>query len=201
VVPASEKDPEGWGSTDKFSVVLESAGLNATERSAYCRERGLFPEQVKRWRQKSHRFGEQLLSGVTPGRAVPSPWARPVCPRSALHSASRRMGQTGDGAGTSAFCRPQCGVCGCTSTWWSTSGAARWWPGMWLRWSRLRSPPIWCSGPVSCSANAAPAARAATTATSRHSPSMPATAMPNRRLLEELRGPTLESRLEEMGVL
>ena len=53
VVPASEKDPEGWGATDKFTVVLESAGLNATELSAYCRERGLYPEQVERWRQAS----------------------------------------------------------------------------------------------------------------------------------------------------
>ena len=31
--------------------MLEAAGLNATELSAYCRERGLFPEQVSRWRQ------------------------------------------------------------------------------------------------------------------------------------------------------
>lgn len=46
VVPASEKDPEGWGATDKYTVVLETAGLNATELSAYYRERGLFPEQV-----------------------------------------------------------------------------------------------------------------------------------------------------------
>ena len=53
VVPASEKDPEGWSATDKFTVVLETAGLNATELSAYCRERGLFPEQVERWRQAS----------------------------------------------------------------------------------------------------------------------------------------------------
>ena len=36
VVPASEKDP---------------AGFNATELSSYCRERGLFLEQVDRWRQ------------------------------------------------------------------------------------------------------------------------------------------------------
>ena len=51
VVPASEKEPEGWSAADKFTVVLETAGLNATELSAYCRERGLFPEQVSRWRQ------------------------------------------------------------------------------------------------------------------------------------------------------
>ena len=51
VVPASETDPEGWGAADKFTVVLETAGFNATELSAYCRERGLYPEQVSRWRQ------------------------------------------------------------------------------------------------------------------------------------------------------
>jgi len=51
VVPACEKDPDGWSTADKFTVVLETAGLNATELSAYCRERGLYPEQVERWRQ------------------------------------------------------------------------------------------------------------------------------------------------------
>ena len=51
VVPASEKAPEGWSSADKFTVVLESAGLNATELGAFCRERGLYSEQVDRWRQ------------------------------------------------------------------------------------------------------------------------------------------------------
>ena len=59
VVPASEKDPEGWGSTDKFTVVLETAGLNGTELGAYCRERGLYPEQVERWRQASQDANEK----------------------------------------------------------------------------------------------------------------------------------------------
>ena len=48
---ASEKEPEGWSAADKFMVVLETAGLNTTELSAYCRERSLYPEQVERWRQ------------------------------------------------------------------------------------------------------------------------------------------------------
>ena len=59
VVPASQKDPEGWGATDKFTVVLETAGLNVTELSAYCRERGLYPEQVERWRQASQDANEK----------------------------------------------------------------------------------------------------------------------------------------------
>jgi transposase len=53
MVAASEKDPVGWGAIDKFTVVVETAGLNATELSAYCRERGLFPERVERWKQAS----------------------------------------------------------------------------------------------------------------------------------------------------
>ena len=59
MVPASQKDPEGWGPADKSTVVLETAGLNATELSAYCRERGLYPEQVERWRQESQDASEK----------------------------------------------------------------------------------------------------------------------------------------------
>jgi len=61
VVPASEKEPEGWNAADKFTVVLESAGLNATELGGYCRERGLFPEQVDRWRQAAQDANAQPL--------------------------------------------------------------------------------------------------------------------------------------------
>jgi transposase-like protein len=43
VVPASRKDPEVWVTADKFTVVLETAGLKTTELSGYCRERDLFP--------------------------------------------------------------------------------------------------------------------------------------------------------------
>ncbi len=50
-MPASEKDPEGWGASDKVMVVFETTGLNTTELSAYCRERGLYPEQVECWHQ------------------------------------------------------------------------------------------------------------------------------------------------------
>ena len=61
VVPATQKDPEGWGPADKFTGVLETAGLNSTEPAAYCRERGLFPEQVDRWRQAAQDAGAQPL--------------------------------------------------------------------------------------------------------------------------------------------
>ena len=59
VVPATEKEPEGWSAADKFTVVMETAGLNATELSAYCWERGLYPEQVERWRQAAQDANEK----------------------------------------------------------------------------------------------------------------------------------------------
>jgi len=65
LVPASEKDPDGWSAADKFMVVLESAGLNATGLSGYCRDRGLFPEQVERWRQVAQDANTKLVLTMT----------------------------------------------------------------------------------------------------------------------------------------
>jgi transposase-like protein len=31
--------------------VVETAAMNAEELTAYCRQRGLYPEQLQRWRQ------------------------------------------------------------------------------------------------------------------------------------------------------
>ena len=45
VVPAREKAPEGCGAADKFTVVLETAGMNDPEHGAYCRERVWFPNR------------------------------------------------------------------------------------------------------------------------------------------------------------
>ena len=61
VVPASEKEAESWSATDKSTVVLETAGLNATELGGYCRERGLYPEQVDRWRKAAQDANAQPL--------------------------------------------------------------------------------------------------------------------------------------------
>ena len=60
---ASEKEPDGWSATEKFMVMLETAGLNATELSSHCRDRGLYPEQVERWRQAAQDVNDkQVLS-------------------------------------------------------------------------------------------------------------------------------------------
>ena len=50
-MPATGKSAEQWSAAAKFAVVLQTAGLNGTELGAFCRERGLYPQQVARWRQ------------------------------------------------------------------------------------------------------------------------------------------------------
>ena len=68
MVPASQKDPEGWGPADKSrwcSIPLacsrRPAKQYATKLGGYCRERGLFPEQVDRWRQAAQDANAQPL--------------------------------------------------------------------------------------------------------------------------------------------
>jgi len=38
------------GSEEKFTIVVETAVLNETELSEYCRRQGLFPQQIETWR-------------------------------------------------------------------------------------------------------------------------------------------------------
>lgn len=44
------KGADGWSSKDKFSAVIETASMNAQETAEYCRRRGIYPEQLERWR-------------------------------------------------------------------------------------------------------------------------------------------------------
>ena len=50
LMPDSDAKPDGWTAADKFAAVVETAALNQAELSAYCRERGLYPEQITQWR-------------------------------------------------------------------------------------------------------------------------------------------------------
>jgi transposase-like protein len=42
---------QGWSSRDKFTAVVETSALSEAEVSEYCRQRGLYPEQLSVWRQ------------------------------------------------------------------------------------------------------------------------------------------------------
>jgi len=50
LLPDADAGPEGWSSRDKFAAVIETAAMNAADLSEYCRQRGLFFEQIRAWR-------------------------------------------------------------------------------------------------------------------------------------------------------
>ena len=50
-VPGSGKTSNNWSAEAKFAVVIETAAMSESELSEYCREKGLYPEQVKQWKQ------------------------------------------------------------------------------------------------------------------------------------------------------
>lgn len=41
---------EDWNTQDKFLIVIETSKLNETDLAAYAREKGLYVEQIKAWR-------------------------------------------------------------------------------------------------------------------------------------------------------
>lgn len=51
-VPGDGRNPERWSAADKFAVVLETAPLAEAELGEYCRRKGLYVEQIRRWREE-----------------------------------------------------------------------------------------------------------------------------------------------------
>lgn len=47
----TDSHSENWSPEQKFSIVLETASLSEMELSEYCREKGVYPEHVKEWKQ------------------------------------------------------------------------------------------------------------------------------------------------------
>ncbi len=50
-MPADPSNPESWSGENKLAVVIETAALNGQELAEYCRRKGLYPEQILRWRE------------------------------------------------------------------------------------------------------------------------------------------------------
>lgn len=48
--PADNQEAERWSTQDKFLIVVETAKLCEAELAEYCRQKGLFVEQVNAWR-------------------------------------------------------------------------------------------------------------------------------------------------------
>ena len=52
-VPEHDRSSENWSAATKFAVVVETSSMSEIDLSEYCRAKGLFPEQVKQWREIS----------------------------------------------------------------------------------------------------------------------------------------------------
>ena len=50
-MPADPSNPESWSGENKLAVVIETAALNEEELAEYCRRKGLYVEQISRWRE------------------------------------------------------------------------------------------------------------------------------------------------------
>jgi len=48
--PSSCKSSNQYSADDKLAVIIETATLNETELSEYCRCKGLYPVQIKSWK-------------------------------------------------------------------------------------------------------------------------------------------------------
>jgi transposase-like protein len=59
-VPADPSNPENWSGENKLAVVIETAALNEEELAEYCRRKGLYVEQVVRWREAAVAGAETL---------------------------------------------------------------------------------------------------------------------------------------------
>lgn len=51
-VPKSNTSSEQWSAQTKLAIVAETYSMTENELSQYCREKGLYPEQVQAWRSE-----------------------------------------------------------------------------------------------------------------------------------------------------
>jgi transposase-like protein len=51
LVSGRSKSSDDWSAEAKLAVVAETAALNESELSEYCRKKGLYPEQLKSWKE------------------------------------------------------------------------------------------------------------------------------------------------------
>ena len=49
-MPQKPTRPHKWDSKAKLAAVIQTAHMDDTQRSEYCREQGLYPEQLQAWK-------------------------------------------------------------------------------------------------------------------------------------------------------
>jgi transposase-like protein len=70
-VPTPDRHSDNWTPQAKFAIIVETASLNEADLAEYCRGKGLYPEQVKTWRdiavsaQSGHQAGQAEQQKIT----------------------------------------------------------------------------------------------------------------------------------------
>ncbi|TCO68763.1 helix-turn-helix domain-containing protein [Marinisporobacter balticus] len=49
---SNKKEVKNWSSKDKFHIVMETYALNEADLAVYCRQKGLYIEQVNNWSEQ-----------------------------------------------------------------------------------------------------------------------------------------------------
>jgi len=49
-VPSDKSKPNNWTAEDKLAAVIETASFNEMQLSEYCRNKGLYSEQIEEWK-------------------------------------------------------------------------------------------------------------------------------------------------------
>jgi len=70
-LPDANAGPQGWTSRDKLAAVIETAPMNAADLGEYCRRRGVYPEQLRVWREACERANDWSVRRRPGSRARP----------------------------------------------------------------------------------------------------------------------------------
>ncbi|WP_257263455.1 transposase [Endozoicomonas sp. ONNA2] len=49
-MPGNRKNPDQWPPEKQLAVIIETAALNEAQMAEYCRKKGLFAEQIQKWK-------------------------------------------------------------------------------------------------------------------------------------------------------
>ncbi|VAW12797.1 Mobile element protein [hydrothermal vent metagenome] len=64
LMPDGDRTPTGWCAADKFAAVVESAAMNESELSAYCREHGMSNASFYKWHAKFGGMDASMMKRV-----------------------------------------------------------------------------------------------------------------------------------------
>lgn len=59
VVPSKSSHPNDWDAKSKLAAVIQTAAMNEAEASAWCREHGIYKEQLADWKAAFEAMGAE----------------------------------------------------------------------------------------------------------------------------------------------